>query len=62
VTLRRLPAYISNSSNLQGMLPFMSGIVRRGLSPMALYGDASAARMAACHPLNFCFSVSPTSS
>jgi len=40
----------------------MSAMVRLGLSPIALYGDALAARIAACQPLNFCYSVSPTSS
>ena len=44
---RRVPVYRSKSSNLQGMLPFMREIVRLGLRPIALYGDAAAARMAA---------------
>ena len=33
---RRLPAYNSNNSNLHGILPFMSAIVRRGFNPIAL--------------------------
>jgi hypothetical protein len=44
------------------MLPFMSAMLRLGFSPIDLYGEAVAARMAACQPLNFCLSVSPTSS
>jgi hypothetical protein len=43
------------------MLPFISRIERLGLSPIALYGDASAARIAARQPPKRCFSTSPTS-
>src|SRR4029079_469635 len=59
---RRVPAYSSKCSSLQGMLPFIRETVRLGLRPIALYGESAAARMAACQPLNFCFRVSPTSS
>ncbi len=44
------------------MLPFISAMTLLGFNPIDLYGDALAARIAARHPANFFFNVSPTAS